>query len=310
MFAGVNAALSQCPLGTGEWIHSVQTFESGNLEITIDANDTVNPWQIAQPMKLYLDSALSAPNALITDSVNVPTPNDTSYATFVIDSVDITWWWIYFRFKHKFDVDSLHQKAYLECSFDSGFTWKLLENTGGGSSVCDAEYRSWQYCDMYTSDLALGPYFSGVSNGWVESGYLFQWYFPVRTDDTDTLPCAIPPQVLMLRFVFVNDSVQTGREGWMIDDVELWNVDPGGFVSNTDTPELMLFPNPTSDVLYVRNASVGLNYTVINVNGKRVMEYGTATNNAIDVSLLPDGFYIIEARRGNDVVGRNAFVKQ
>lgn len=278
----------------------------------IDPNDIVNPWQIAIPQKVILDSAFSLPRALITDSINLPQPNDTSYATIEIDSMGATWWgWghTYFRFTHKFDIDSLHQKAYLECSYDSGYTWRLLENAYG-DGVCDAVTREWQTCDMHTSNLLVGPYFQGVSNGWEESGYRFNWFEVARVDETDTLPCAMPPTKVFIRFVFINDSVQTTHEGWMIDDIEIWNLFPGWHVKNTQLPKLQIQPNPTSGLLYIANQNDLVAYKIIDACGRIVLQTEKTFANSIDISSLQNGIYIIEAINDNDAVGRNVFVKQ
>ena len=53
-------------------------FEGSLVQIEIDTSNAGNIWQIGQPDKAIFDSAFSAPNAIVTDTVNYYPINDSS----------------------------------------------------------------------------------------------------------------------------------------------------------------------------------------------------------------------------------------
>ena len=64
--------------------------------------------------------------------------------------------------------------------------------------------------------------------------------------------------------------------------------------------DLLVYPNPTNDILYIQGNEVnGGGYSIYSVEGKNLME-GTLKGNTIDCSKLPDGilFLRIETRSG------------
>lgn len=75
---------------------------------------------------------------------------------------------------------------------------------------------------------------------------------------------------------------------------------------------IVLFPNPTSGTLQIRttdgttlNAATA---SVYSISGMMVWQ-GSLSNNAIDVSSLPSGMYIVEIR-ANEVLSRTKFIKK
>jgi hypothetical protein len=61
--------------------------------------------------------------------------------------------------------------------------------------------------------------------------------------------------------------------------------------SSLENSEVKLFPNPASRDLYVVGTA-GSNYEVVNVEG-RVLQRGILSSKAIDISVLPAGFYTL-----------------
>ena len=294
---------AQC--GNGIYFYKSTDFEAdSNLSVLIDTADMVNPWQIAQPQKTILDAALSPTKALVTDSVNLLQPNDTSYATIVIPLVN--WLWTYLHFRHKYDIDSLHQKAWMECSYDLGENWLLMDNIGF-SSACDAALKYWYECVPDTFDYVEGPYFTGTTTEWKHSGYYWVWWLPERLDKIQD--CTIPPDTLLVRFVFVNDSVQTNHDGWMIDNLEVFDVEPVGAVETTNKHHLEIFPNPArNQIRCVADNIVGVN--VKSILGESMVVTTSESFQDIDVLALPFGTYILTATLSDGSVSRKMFVKQ
>jgi len=70
-----------------------------------------------------------------------------------------------------------------------------------------------------------------------------------------------------------------------------------------------IYPNPTTDVIYISYEAFPAIVTVYDMNGKVMMNQNVSTNNeAIDVSSLPKGNYIMTV--GNNNLIRKGFIKQ
>jgi len=308
MLFGCGSSFAQCQLGTGHLYLGGSNFDAPGFGIYIDTLSPNNQWQIGKPQKTFLNAAFSPNNALVTDTVNLPLPNDTSYATLV---VPWDWAYTYIKFRHKFDIDSSHQQAYLECSYDHGLNWLLMDQfmDGNGLGCLDASERLWLDCDFDTTGLDQYP-FTGTSDGWHQSGYFWQWYNVVRLDESDTLPpCVIPPDTLLVRFVFINDSVQSTHEGWMIDDLQVYQVEPGFGIDEVGAVDIALYPDPVTDEVTLTGDALPTHWWIRNLFGQRVAFVDDGSRNA-NVSELAPGYYIVEVETATGAVGRKAFVKQ
>ncbi len=66
----------------------------------------------------------------------------------------------------------------------------------------------------------------------------------------------------------------------------------------TEDTIISVYPNPVSSLLYINSSSPVLNYKIQDMNGIQV-KYGKSNNNAIDMSYLNNGIYIIHIRFEN-----------
>lgn len=72
--------------------------------------------------------------------------------------------------------------------------------------------------------------------------------------------------------------------------------------------EILIYPNPVSSVLYVKNISKKANYKLYNAAGQLV-SHGIILNNKIDVSRLINGVYVIDIEDGG-VTAQKKFIKE
>ncbi|MCW3160244.1 GEVED domain-containing protein [Chryseobacterium oryctis] len=79
-------------------------------------------------------------------------------------------------------------------------------------------------------------------------------------------------------------------------------------VNTINQTDIMIYPNPVSTVLYVKNISKKANYKIYNAAGQ-VVSSGLILNNAIDVRNLINGVYVIDI---DDVQGKaqKKFIKE
>ncbi|MCS3530627.1 GEVED domain-containing protein [Chryseobacterium sp. JUb7] len=77
-------------------------------------------------------------------------------------------------------------------------------------------------------------------------------------------------------------------------------------ISQTD---IVIYPNPVSSVLYVKNISPRANYKIYNSAGQLVSN-GIILNNKIDVHALINGVYVIDIQDGEEITVQKKFIKE
>ena len=208
-------------------------FESNYPWIQIDTSNSENIWQIGVPDKPYFDTAYSASNAIVTDLHYSYPSNNISYFDIVINNGnENNWLWGegIISFWHKFNTDANIDGGYVEVSYDSGNTWVNIINDNWGILTIPTNFYS-------AEDTILGgiPAFSGNSNGWQYSE--FYWYWLALTKD-------FPEDPLILRFVFQSDDVNTGKAGWMIDDIKFNGYEVSGSSEEISASDIRVYPQP------------------------------------------------------------------
>lgn len=255
-------------------------FESICDFITLDSS-AQNIWQIGKPNKQFFSSSLSELNSLITDTINVYP--DTNHSSFLV-ALPGLYGNILIEFKHRINSDTLIDGGYIESSYDGGQTWA---NIIYDYNVTMPE--AFNFENLYTeSDTLRGgiPGFSGTSNDWIETKIQWIFYFPVRSEVPDTF---------LLRFNFISDSIQTGKDGWMIDDFKISYVSMCCGLNELPSSSIQIFPNPSKGVIHLQakdNLSVQ-NISVLDLFGKEVYSTPMKQSNEIRVDFLAPGIYFV-----------------
>jgi len=227
-------------------------FESTtNSVIRIDTANHANCWQIGRPQKTLFDSALSAPNAIVTDTIHpYPINTNSSFQFTVYDSAYIlygfhSWGQLAptFSFDYKMDSDSLLDGGYIEYSLDSGASFSSI--TFGGFSEC-----------FYNATVLGGiPANTGNSNGWK--------HCELRVCFEDISFFINFKNSIVFRFTFISDSINTGKDGWMIDNLK-YNIDLcEGIHEASKTNTVTVYPVPASTSIGFQSDEVMKNATLI-----------------------------------------------
>jgi len=241
-------------------------FETPDSLLKMDTMLIGNIWQIGRPSKTFFDSAYSIPNAIVTDTINFYPSNNLS--TFTIKISDPSWNQqqlnrTSINFMHKFDTDSLIDGGYIEVSYNGGSTWTNIAN--------DPNITNFFYDQTNSTNplIANGnPAYTGRSNGWSQSfiGWCYQ-------NVTGQYP-------IYLRFVFSSDSIQTNKEGWMIDNIQLFTDFCEGIPEIQNDISISLFPNPisTTATLVINGVETQciVSLQIINILGQEVESIPTS----------------------------------
>lgn len=291
------------------------TFEEAYPHLTIDSSEQ-NIWHRAKPNKAYLDSAYSAQYAMITDSTSGYPANNLSWFEIQIGDFnypDMFPFNIFMEFVHKYDTDTLEDGGFITVSYDNGQTWwNIFENYWPANSYPYPEnYYIFESHNLYSqlntlTNDSLG--FSGNSHGWVET--IICWYVPLVKKSTSITN----EDTLRVRFNFVSDNNDNGKEGWMIDDIILYFGDIPGATHTTDiSDKVRLHPNPVNDLATI---TLDRNYNTINLSilssDGRVISRSThyRTNKfTIKTSDLAPGVYFVSITMDGGLVAVKKVVR-
>lgn len=284
-------------------------FETAYPYLTIDTSAT-NVWQIGIPQNTILDSAYSPNMSIMTDTLSTYGMGVDSYFQLDIgyfnhEGFD---WNIFLDFKHRWHTDTLKDGGFITVSYDNGLNWINVIDEPDGFFWWDlnpfTEFEGFNTgLNLYTeSDTLFNGEngFSGTSTEWVNSG--FGWTFlpigPKSGGGIDTLK---------IRFNFISDSMDTGKDGWIIDDIRFFSVDIPGSVFENIVPQFNLFPNPASTNLTISPDSYQTNLTVSLYNSQGqlcLIEKGISGDQfQIDCSSVEKGFYFLNLQSDKENLG-------
>jgi hypothetical protein len=281
------------------------TFESQYPFIEIGTTPQ-NIWQIGVPQKTILDSAFSPVNAIITDTINNYPANNHSYFEFKIGDFNYGSFYsedVYVEIKHKYDTDRLKDGGYITVSYDSGQTWVNIVEDDNTYWYANA-YSSNLY-DNYFDSLYNGEFgFSGNSNGWVTTS--FGWHIlPVKSNYT------MPGDTLLVRFNFISDSIDTNKEGWMIDNIVLYAVPLGSDLRTVEAPTMECFPNPVRERAIVKFEAVEelITIDIYTLDGRLVKhkDYSNTSEVILDLKGLEEGTYILSVKSNREAFKSKVF---
>lgn len=281
-------------------------------------------WQLGKPQKSFFNAAFSGNHALVTDTVNTYQANDTSSFTLVFpDSI----WNPYssagvrVSFTHKLHTDTLKDFCFVEFSTDSGLNWETISYSYLIRN-CPALVNYSQHTNLTTGQNIypngtlpeIGyTFFSGTTNYWIKTNIDIIFYFPVFNSRTSQGPCWSNPELdnLLLRFSLVSDSIDTHKDGWIIDNINLLALDLGSSLKeNAAINKKMLLNNLATNALFINNtenAPTNTLFTIYDIAGQQVKTGNI--NSEIDITNLADGMYLLQTSTTNGKMNKEKFIK-
>ena len=267
-----------------QYFDGADTVAATSVFIHIDTTGG-NAWQIGRPQKTIFHSAATAPNALITDTLNPYPPADTSSFTFGYQP-DHDWGVAAIRWKQKLDLDRKHDWGRIDYSLDTGTTW---QNVFGNPSV----YNFYGFALPNRDTIAPAQYaFTGSDTAWKDIWICFDWSDLFSHTDS-----------LLLRFTLISDTVDSLKEGWMIDNIMVHTTFIHGLVKDpTHNADIRVFPNITSGLVNIeapkaQKFHITEQIAVLNTAGQLVKEYrNVSTKYFIDLGDLPNGLYYVKVK--------------
>ena len=211
------------------------TFEDNDEYLLIDSFEN-NIWQVCIPNKVFFDSAFSPNKAIVTDSTGYYPKNNHSFFDIYVGEFNDSLYplSIFIEFRHKFDTDTLKDGGFITTSYDGGKTWMNIIHDNL------VWLPPWETQNLYSENDTLfngEPGFSGRSVGWIKTVFWKHWMLSKSTNNIG--------DTMIVRFNFISDSIESDKEGWMIDDIRLYSMDIGGGLEDHGYyKSLRLYPDP------------------------------------------------------------------
>ena len=263
---------------------NIYSFDDGAGMECLFIDTVSNPnniWQIGSPQKNTFTSADSAPNAIVTDTLNPYPINDTSSfeISFIADKIHLYNYPLSasLTVDYKVNSDSLNDFGLMEFSPDNGNTWfdMLIGNNGA-----------------FLYYMAAPPVLTGESNGWWESSWVLissqTSQYQIETGDT-----------VKFRFTFITDSIADSLDGLMFDNIDVsnfaeWYIGLDEYDINQITSKA--YPNPAMDKVTIEFNNPNQSpyeLKVVNNLGEEVLKRTGIKENEVllDLSKVEPGFY-------------------
>lgn len=260
----------------------------GDTLLIDTVNNQNNAWEIGQPNKTIFQNSYSAPNAIVTKLDTAYSINDTSsfvlihIADFGLNDRGTMWINAYY----KINSDTLTDYGTIEFSPDNGITWIDL--------LTDTVYAQQDIYHWTNSK----PVFSGNSSGWQN----FELWI---TDHFQSFNITYGDTVLF-KFTFISDSIQTFKDGWMIDDIDINDWYEGVSENTSGQGRITIYPNPFSSESVIETDKLldNATLTVYNKFGQQVKQLNEIRGQKIILNGndLPAGLYFIQLTENNKVI--------
>ncbi|MCT4580888.1 MAG: T9SS type A sorting domain-containing protein [Flavobacteriales bacterium] len=263
----------------------VQYFDgadtSVNNSILIDLDSTSsNIWQVGPPQKSIFDSAATAPNALVTDTINFYPINNTSSFQYTILPWHM-WGIIAIQWKQKLDMDQKADGGLIEFSTDGGTTW---DNAFNNPYV----YNFYGYDTSSIDTLNNGSVgFTGTDSTWKDIWLCYDMNW-VSINDS-----------IIIRHTFLSDSINNNKEGWLIDNMMMHVTWIHTINEKKQEDYMSVSPKLTSGIIDISTKKLDEFHIIekielINLEGKTVKKWGVSpTKFYIDISDQPNGIYLL-----------------
>ncbi len=275
-------------------------FETpATLNITIDSLSADTIWQIGVPQKLVLNETSSQPNAIITDTLNTyPTNTSASFIVELDEYAIMSFPYIQLEWFQYTDFEEGIDGGIIDVSYDGKETWKNI--------FTDTLYRpevvgSYQWDTLHNQEAGITG-----TNGQQWMAICWGTAFGAHPTNLETLH---------VRFTMSSDSIDTGQDGWLLDDIYMFTGVIGSTANRQAFKEMSIYPNPAKQNLQIDLNEVideEVNIYIYDTGGQMIFSekaamYGEAVHN-INVSEFVAGLYHILVQ-GEEVIYRQKFIK-
>jgi hypothetical protein len=173
----------------------------------------------------------------------------------------------------------------------------------------DVHNVNWNFIGLYSvSDTIKGgiPAFTGSSGDWQYAEFHWIWVALVKSALTEIE--ALP----ILKFRFISDDMDSGKDGWMIDQIVFRGYDISGDISGPEEIKIRIYPNPCTDFLHAdfpREWEKSC-FRLFGISGNLLISEELMGPEDIDVSELLPGIYYYTVSDVDQIKVSGKLIKQ
>lgn len=175
---------------------------------------------------------------------------------------------------------------------------KLVDFVGGSSVALLRDATNWQPAlmtlngDFYEYDTK-----SSIA---VDMSYCFR----INPDGNNN--SSYVPHLVINNLVYPNDAVDNGQEGYNFHTSPQTAVNISEITSEN---KICIYPNPSSDYIYIKSSSNINNIQVYDCKGNGIVTKCEPDISSINITNLPNGMYFLKLETKNGIVFRK-FIKE
>jgi len=197
----------------------------------------------------------------------------------------------YFNVLHKFDGGSSIWAGDFYGLKDSTFHFHLQGNDTATASYNPGMWHDFKLIVNMDNDYA---------KLYLDDNMLFEWPWTLTSGDA-----SIGPNQLGGADFYGYDLYNDTKVGTFIDDIKLEKMSTVSLSNSTNETSLVIYPNPTTNVLNIESSEVMNSIRIYNIAGSEVMNYTIQSDlTSIDISDLSIGLYYISINYGNKIIVR------
>lgn len=236
-----------------------ENFETGqNFYISPDSTtwSDFGSWQVGSSFKSFFGTSYSPELGIMTDTLQ-PYPTNANDYFNVFPSSNCNG--IVLEFTHKFETDSLIDGGIVEVMIDS-MNWVNIIDLG----FTVPQWGVWNFYDHQDS-LTGGQFgFSGTQNQWTTSRIGIITHHPIKTNWY---------HFVAIRFRFISDSIQTQKDGWIIDNFKVWDICLPGSVREATLADFSIeYANGNCHLVFEEMLISPGSLQIFDLNGKAISE--------------------------------------
>jgi hypothetical protein len=251
--------------------------------ITIPSQES-NIWQVGRSNKGILSESNMQDAVLITDTLeSYPASIDNYFLISIPENENsLSWPEGILSFHHKYQTDSLNDGCIIEISYDYGQSWKNI--------LYDDVHINNHFTGLYSdADTIVGgiPAFSGSTSTWIYTEFHWRWMALLKSSISEQTGQPI------LRFRFVSDDNNSGKDGWAINRIVFRGYDISGTVEERFNNIANIYPNPVSDLLNIEIPIQldDLDFNLYTPEGRLQISEVINKSQVLDLSHLSKGLY-------------------
>ncbi len=291
----------QIPITGCSWTfeHNYFPCDTTNVKLVF-SQDPNNIWQIGRPLKPHpLDTAVSPPNVLITDTVNPYPANNTSNFTIYMRKPQgaemACWSYMILEIIYRINTDSLRDGFYVEIYYNGSQQWKNVIFDNMADTMSDSTNTYSSNDTLFNKEPGISYPKNDIGNGW--SGFQFVWQWNNAN--------AHLIDSVAIRITFVSDSINTYKGGVLIDYLDFEVADRCSIIGINEVNYNRFFsinPNPIEYESVIEFDEAGIYDITINDMTGRLINKSIINGSEFLIGRLdlPVGIYCYRISNNSD----------